>query len=41
MFYNSPASKKMKEFIRGPKFGYIVAFVLIVNFVAVVIETTV
>ncbi|KAH6795492.1 hypothetical protein C2S51_036478 [Perilla frutescens var. frutescens] len=40
MLYNCATSKKMKEFIRGPKFNYIVAFVLILNFVAVVIETT-
>lgn len=40
VFYNSLASKRLKEFIRGPMCGYIVASVLILNFVAVVIETT-
>lgn len=38
--YDSPFSKKLKSFIRGPKFGYIVAFVLLLNLVAVIIETT-
>ncbi|GFP78768.1 two pore calcium channel protein 1a [Phtheirospermum japonicum] len=39
-FYNSPASETLKEFVRSPKFGYIIAFILIMNFAAVVIETT-
>ncbi|KAL9158963.1 hypothetical protein ABFS82_08G103400 [Erythranthe guttata] len=39
-FYNSPASVMLKDFIRCPKFGYIIAFILIMNFAAVVIETT-
>ncbi|KAL3632292.1 mitochondrial thiamine pyrophosphate transporter [Castilleja foliolosa] len=38
--YNSPASETLKEFVRSPKFGYLVAFILILNFAAVVIETT-
>lgn len=41
VFYNSLASKRLKEFVRGPMCGYIVASVLILNFVAVIIETTV
>ncbi|KAL0288720.1 UNVERIFIED_CONTAM: Two pore calcium channel protein 1B, partial [Sesamum angustifolium] len=39
-FYHSLVSEKLKEFVRSPKFGYVVAFILIMNFVAVVIETT-
>ncbi|KAG6386942.1 hypothetical protein SASPL_152123 [Salvia splendens] len=39
-FYRSYTSQKLKDFVRGDKFGYVVAFVLILNFVAVVIETT-
>ncbi|KAG8364725.1 hypothetical protein BUALT_Bualt18G0028600 [Buddleja alternifolia] len=39
-FYHSPASEKLKEFVRSTKFGYVIAFILILNFVAVVIETT-
>ncbi|GAA0151477.1 ion channel [Lithospermum erythrorhizon] len=39
-FYHSPASEKLKTFVRSPPFGYIGAFVLIVNLVAVIIETT-
>ncbi|GER42417.1 two pore calcium channel protein 1 [Striga asiatica] len=39
-FYNSPASETLKEFVRSAKFGYSVAFILILNFIAVVIETT-
>ncbi|KAK4749796.1 hypothetical protein SAY87_027245 [Trapa incisa] len=38
--YNSSASKKLKDFIRSPKFGYAISFVLILNLVAVIIETT-
>ncbi|KAL3631549.1 mitochondrial thiamine pyrophosphate transporter [Castilleja foliolosa] len=38
--YNSPASETLKEFVRSPKFGYLIAFILIMNFAAVVIETT-
>ncbi|KAL3821471.1 hypothetical protein ACJIZ3_007376 [Penstemon smallii] len=39
-FYHSPASEYLKNFVRGPKFGYVVMLILILNFVAVVIETT-
>ncbi|KAL6561513.1 mitochondrial thiamine pyrophosphate transporter [Orobanche minor] len=39
-FYNSPASETLKDFVRSPKFGYIIAFILIMNFAAVLIETT-
>ncbi|GMP54562.1 hypothetical protein CsSME_00019699 [Camellia sinensis var. sinensis] len=38
--YNSSLSKKLKTFARSPMFEYIVAFVLIMNLVAVIIETT-
>ncbi|XP_004487279.1 two pore calcium channel protein 1 isoform X2 [Cicer arietinum] len=39
-FYHSPTSKRLKVFVKSPMFGYIVSFVLIVNLVAVIIETT-
>ncbi|XP_022764063.1 two pore calcium channel protein 1 isoform X2 [Durio zibethinus] len=39
-FYKSPFSENLKAFIRSPKFGYIVSFVLILNLFAVIIETT-
>ncbi|XP_048327479.1 two pore calcium channel protein 1 isoform X2 [Ziziphus jujuba] len=39
-WYHSPLSEKLKAFVRGPKFGYIISVILIVNFVAVIIETT-
>ncbi|OWM78652.1 hypothetical protein CDL15_Pgr002823 [Punica granatum] len=38
--YNSLISKKLKDFVRSPKFGYIISFVLLLNLVAVIIETT-
>ncbi|XP_026439620.1 two pore calcium channel protein 1B-like [Papaver somniferum] len=39
-FYNSHLSKKLKGFVRSSKFGYIVFFFLLLNVVAVIIETT-
>lgn len=39
-FYHSPLSEKLKAFVRGPKFGYIVVVILLLNLVTVVIETT-
>ncbi|KAK4784011.1 hypothetical protein SAY86_018379 [Trapa natans] len=38
--YNSPSSNKLKGFVRSPKFGYVISFVLILNLAAVIIETT-
>ncbi|XP_057487817.1 two pore calcium channel protein 1A-like [Actinidia eriantha] len=38
--YRSSFSKMLKSFVRGPKFGYVVASILVLNLVAVVIETT-
>ncbi|KAK4368563.1 hypothetical protein RND71_012355 [Anisodus tanguticus] len=38
-FYHSPASKKLRDFIRSPTFEYIIVFILLVNFVAVIVET--
>lgn len=40
-WYHSPLSEKLKAFVRSPKFGYIISFILIVNLFAVIIETTV
>ncbi|KAK9922479.1 hypothetical protein M0R45_030941 [Rubus argutus] len=39
-FYHSPFSEKLKAFIRSPKFGYIISFILIINLLAVIVETT-
>ncbi|XP_047178160.1 two pore calcium channel protein 1A-like [Vigna umbellata] len=39
-FYDWPSSKTLKEFVKSAMFGYIVSFILIVNLVAVIIETT-
>ncbi|KAI3942645.1 hypothetical protein MKW98_014232 [Papaver atlanticum] len=39
-FYHSHLSKKLKGFVRSSKFGYIVFFFLLLNAVAVIIETT-
>ncbi|EXB37988.1 Two pore calcium channel protein 1 [Morus notabilis] len=39
-FYHSRISENLKAFIRSPKFGYIISFILIVNLVTVIIETT-
>ncbi|KAK0590419.1 hypothetical protein LWI29_026814 [Acer saccharum] len=38
--YHSSFSKKLKAFVRSPKFGYIISFILIVNLIAVIVETT-
>ncbi|XP_071904964.1 two pore calcium channel protein 1B isoform X2 [Coffea arabica] len=38
--YHSPVSEKLKNFVRSPTFGYIIAFILVLNLVAVIIETT-
>lgn len=38
--YHSSVSEKLKDFVRSPSFVYVVALVLIMNLVAVVIETT-
>ncbi|CAI9280053.1 unnamed protein product [Lactuca saligna] len=39
-FYNSSLSERLKDFVKSPKFGYLVAVILLVNLVAVIIETT-
>ncbi|KAM7272062.1 hypothetical protein ACFE04_031276 [Oxalis oulophora] len=39
-FYKSPFSQNLKAFVQSPKFGYIISFILIVNLLAVVVETT-
>ncbi|KAL5793778.1 hypothetical protein ACOSP7_002372 [Xanthoceras sorbifolium] len=38
--YHSPFSEKLKAFVRSPKFGYIISFILVVNLIAVIVETT-
>ncbi|GAU27151.1 hypothetical protein TSUD_104590 [Trifolium subterraneum] len=40
VFYHSSTSKRLKAFVKSTMFGYIVTFVLILNLVAVIIETT-
>ncbi|KAK2370612.1 two pore calcium channel protein [Trifolium repens] len=40
VFYHSSTSKRLKAFVKSTIFGYIVTFVLILNLVAVIIETT-
>nr|XP_023906857.1 two pore calcium channel protein 1-like [Quercus suber] len=37
--YNSPCSKKLKGFVRSPRFGYIISFILVLNLFAVIVET--
>ncbi|KAG5597128.1 hypothetical protein H5410_038360 [Solanum commersonii] len=39
-FYHSAASEKLRDFVRGDMFEYIIVSVLLVNLVAVIIETT-
>lgn len=39
-FYHSPPCERFKAFVRSPTFGHIVAFVLVLNLAAVIIETT-
>ncbi|XP_068664764.1 two pore calcium channel protein 1A-like [Aristolochia californica] len=39
-FYHSPSCEKFKAFIKSPLFGYIIASILVLNLVAVIIETT-
>ncbi|KAK4342344.1 hypothetical protein RND71_038160 [Anisodus tanguticus] len=39
-FYHSPASEKLRDFVRGVMFEYIIVFILLVNLGAVIVETT-
>lgn len=39
-FYHAPWVEEIKAFVRGPKFEYIIAAFLVLNLVAVIIETT-
>uniref|UniRef100_A0A0D9V442 EF-hand domain-containing protein n=1 Tax=Leersia perrieri TaxID=77586 RepID=A0A0D9V442_9ORYZ len=39
-FYHSTLCERLKSFVRGKQFEYIVIFVLLMNLVAVIIETT-
>ncbi|VFQ61811.1 unnamed protein product [Cuscuta campestris] len=38
--YHSPTSEKLRDFVRSAKFEYVIVLILVINFVAVVIETT-
>lgn len=39
--YHSALSQQLRAFVRSPNFGYAISFILVVNFIAVVVETTV
>ncbi|WVZ69278.1 hypothetical protein U9M48_018091 [Paspalum notatum var. saurae] len=39
-FYHSPQCERLKSFVRSRLFEYVVVFVLLVNLIAVIIETT-
>ncbi|KAF9610927.1 hypothetical protein IFM89_025737 [Coptis chinensis] len=39
-FYHAPLTEKLKDFVRGPVFGYIIAAILMLNLVTVIIEST-
>lgn len=39
-FYHSPFSKRLKAFVKSSMFGNVIAFVLVLNLAAVVVETT-
>ncbi|XP_062217750.1 two pore calcium channel protein 1 isoform X1 [Phragmites australis] len=39
-FYHSPQCERLKSFVRSRLFEYIVVFILLVNLIAVIIETT-
>jgi two pore calcium channel protein len=39
-FYQSPLCERLKSFVRSRQFDYIIIFVLLMNLVAVIIETT-
>ncbi|CAH2071765.1 unnamed protein product [Thlaspi arvense] len=38
--YHSALSQQLRAFVRSPNFGYAISFILILNFIAVVVETT-
>ncbi|XP_010556839.1 PREDICTED: two pore calcium channel protein 1-like [Tarenaya hassleriana] len=38
--YHSPISKQLRAFVRSPYFGYVVSFILVLNLIAVIVETT-
>ncbi|ESQ38037.1 hypothetical protein EUTSA_v10029480mg [Eutrema salsugineum] len=38
--YHSALSQQLRAFIRSPNFGYAISFILILNLIAVVVETT-
>ncbi|XP_010522608.1 PREDICTED: two pore calcium channel protein 1 isoform X2 [Tarenaya hassleriana] len=38
--YHSLFSKQLRAFVRGPRFGYIISFILVLNLIAVIVETT-
>lgn len=39
--YHSALSQQLRAFVRSPNFGYAISFILVINFIAVVVETTV
>lgn len=38
--YHSALSQQLRAFVRSPRFGYAISFILVLNFIAVVVETT-
>ncbi|KDP24122.1 hypothetical protein JCGZ_25779 [Jatropha curcas] len=40
LVYRSRFSENLKAFVRSPRFGYLISFILVVNLIAVIIETT-
>lgn len=39
--YHSALSQQLRAFVRSPRFSYAISFILVLNFIAVVVETTV
>ncbi|KAL0712072.1 hypothetical protein Bca4012_019050 [Brassica carinata] len=38
--YHSALSQQLRAFVRSPIFGYAISFILVLNFIAVIVETT-
>nr|VDC91718.1 unnamed protein product [Brassica oleracea] len=38
--YHSALSQQLRAFVRSPNFGYAISFILVLNFIAVIVETT-
>ncbi|KAG2291994.1 hypothetical protein Bca52824_038663 [Brassica carinata] len=40
IFKHLLSSQQLRAFVRSPRFGYAISFILVLNFIAVVVETT-